>query len=275
MPVMNVGADLALQYEIDDFTDPWRSPAPESVLLIPGVCDNGGVWFGVSPHLMRRYRVVRPDMRGFGRSTPMQGYTYSLDRLRDDYLALMDGLGIEAAHVVARRSGGLVAMHMAASRPDRVKTLALASSPLLPSGIPTPNSPALQKAYRDGGIRKWVLETNRRRVGASAPAAVADWLAEFMIENCPQSSLESFFESEKTIDLSVKFEAVRCPVLLMTVEGSLYGGVEQMKAVQRRIASSELVIIDSDGHDIVVIQPDVVARHIVKFIEKQTGAPGR
>ena len=61
--------NLTMHYEVDDFTDPWRKP--ETVLLLHGNAESGAAWYGWVPHLARHYRVVRPDMRGFGASTPM------------------------------------------------------------------------------------------------------------------------------------------------------------------------------------------------------------
>ena len=61
MPKMSISGGLEMHYEVDEFTDPWTRP--ESVLLVPGLCDNGTVWFGVAPALVRDYRVVRPLAR--------------------------------------------------------------------------------------------------------------------------------------------------------------------------------------------------------------------
>ena len=68
MPTFRPTADLEMHYEVDDFTDPWRRP--QTVLLLHGNAESGLAWYGWVPTLARRYRVVRPDMRGFGASTP-------------------------------------------------------------------------------------------------------------------------------------------------------------------------------------------------------------
>ena len=69
MPTMRPTPDLTMHYEIDDFTDPWHDK--ETILLLHGNAESSAAWYGWVPHLARRYRVVRPDMRGFGASTPM------------------------------------------------------------------------------------------------------------------------------------------------------------------------------------------------------------
>src|SRR5260221_1521164 len=93
MPTFRPSPDLDMHYEIDDFTDPWRRP--ETILLLHGNAESGLAWWAWVPHLARHYRVVRPDMRGFGQSTAMpREYPWTLDRLVEDFCLSLDHLGI-------------------------------------------------------------------------------------------------------------------------------------------------------------------------------------
>src|SRR5205807_4454652 len=115
-------------YEVDDFTDPWRRP--DTILMLHGNAESGLAWYGWIPALARHYQVVRPDMRGFGQSTPMpRDYPWTLDRLVEDFCLLMDHLGIDRFHLVGAKIGGTVARAFAARRPERVKTLTVVGSP--------------------------------------------------------------------------------------------------------------------------------------------------
>ena len=58
-----------MHYQVDDFADPWRTP--DTILMLHGNAESGLAWYGWVPALARQYKVVRPDMRGFGASTPM------------------------------------------------------------------------------------------------------------------------------------------------------------------------------------------------------------
>src|SRR5690606_519807 len=69
MPKIRLAPDLEMHYRVDDFTDPWSTPDP--ILLLHGNAESGAAWYRWVPVLGRRFRVVRPDMRGFGQSTPM------------------------------------------------------------------------------------------------------------------------------------------------------------------------------------------------------------
>ena len=92
MPTFQASPDAQLHYEVDDFTDPWRTP--ETVLMLHGNAESGLAWYGWVPSMARKYKVVRPDMRGFGASTPMpRDFPWSLDIIIDDFTRLMDSLG--------------------------------------------------------------------------------------------------------------------------------------------------------------------------------------
>src|SRR6185503_15111581 len=95
-----------------------------------GNAESSASWYGWVPTLARQYRLVRPDMRGFGASTPMpRDFPWTLDIIIDDYCRLMDHLGVERFDLVAAKIGGTIARAFAARRPDRVKTLTVVGTP--------------------------------------------------------------------------------------------------------------------------------------------------
>lgn len=82
------------------------------------------MWDPQLADLARRFRVVRYDHRGHGTSDVPEG-PYSIDDLAGDVLALLDQLGIGRFSLGGSALGGMVAMRIAAYRPDRVERLAL------------------------------------------------------------------------------------------------------------------------------------------------------
>ena len=54
---------IELNIVIDDCTDPWDSA--ETILMVHGLAESGEAWRGWVPHLCRKYRVARVDLRGF------------------------------------------------------------------------------------------------------------------------------------------------------------------------------------------------------------------
>src|SRR6478735_8826582 len=103
----------------------------ETVLLIhgsgPGVTSYAN-WRLVIPSLAEHFRVVAPDMVGFGFSDRPEGVNYGLDTWADQTVGLMDALGIEKAHLVGNSFGGGIALRIATKHPDRVDKLVLMGS---------------------------------------------------------------------------------------------------------------------------------------------------
>ena len=85
------GDGTRLHYRYDDFTDPWKE-ALLVVLLHPGLGSSLRL-FGWVPHLARNYRVVRPDIRGHGKSQPGPDNTLTHERLTLDLIELLDHIG--------------------------------------------------------------------------------------------------------------------------------------------------------------------------------------
>ena len=99
------------------------------VMLLHGFPDSGRLWRHQVPALARAgFRVIVPDMRGYGRSEkPVEVAAYRMDQLVGDVLAVMDGAGAERAHVVGHDWGASVAWATALMAAGRVERLAALS----------------------------------------------------------------------------------------------------------------------------------------------------
>ncbi len=85
------------------------------------------MWAPQLAALTERYRVVRYDTRGHGRSPASQG-DVTIDDLADDVLALLDRLQVARAHVVGLSVGGMTGLRLAVREPERVDRLVVLCS---------------------------------------------------------------------------------------------------------------------------------------------------
>jgi pimeloyl-ACP methyl ester carboxylesterase len=99
------------------------------VLLIHGWPDSGHLWRNQVPFLTGHgFRVIVPDMRGFGRSDRPAGVDdYTLSCAVGDIVGILDALGVKAAHVVGHDWGAAVAWFTAMFLPERVMKVAVLS----------------------------------------------------------------------------------------------------------------------------------------------------
>lgn len=113
---MKVG-DIEL-HVVDEGTGP-------VVLLLHGFPDSSHLWRNQIPALRAAgYRVIAPDLRGFGKSSrPVGVEHYAMPTLVGDVVGLLDGLGIERAHIVGHDWGAALAWASAAILPQRTLSL--------------------------------------------------------------------------------------------------------------------------------------------------------
>jgi pimeloyl-ACP methyl ester carboxylesterase len=100
-----------------------------AVLLLHGWPDSSELWRHQVPALVGAgFRVVAPDLRGFGQSAKPEGVDqYNLGLLLTDAVGILDALGIERARVVGHDWGAALAWTLAAFMPDRVEKLVAVS----------------------------------------------------------------------------------------------------------------------------------------------------
>lgn len=98
--------------------------AGEWVLLLHGLFGSGDNLGALARALAADFRVVAMDLRNHGRSP--HAPTMTLAEMAGDAVALLDTLGIDAAHVVGHSLGGKVAMQLALGHPARVRRLVCA-----------------------------------------------------------------------------------------------------------------------------------------------------
>ncbi|WP_449405666.1 alpha/beta fold hydrolase [Massilia phosphatilytica] len=93
-----------------------------AVLLLHGFPDTHIVWRKQVPALAAAgFRVLAPDLRGYGRSDAPGGvFDYTMDKLRGDVLGLLDALHIDKVFLAGHDWGGIIGWQIAALAPERV-----------------------------------------------------------------------------------------------------------------------------------------------------------
>lgn len=100
----------------------------EPVLLLHGWPQHHQMWREVMRRLASRYRLIAPDLRGFG-WTEAPGHGYDGDTFARDQVALLDALDIERAKVIGHDWGGWTAMLLGLDHSERIERMIVVDAP--------------------------------------------------------------------------------------------------------------------------------------------------
>jgi pimeloyl-ACP methyl ester carboxylesterase len=232
------------------------------VLALHGWPQDSRCWRPVAEELADSYRVICPDMRGFGRSGWPADGDFRKRRVAEDALALLDELGLEKVLLVGHDWGGWAAILAAAMAPERFSALlALGTGhPWVPRALAARN--AYRLAYqvplylpadtRHGGLPRRILEAARRDERGWAPGEVDGYVA--AIRECDRatSRLYRSFPGEAT-------RPVRRPPLPARLM------IGRREPLGRSIAAGfpgDVEIVDGAGHFLPEEAPALVAQRI-------------
>jgi pimeloyl-ACP methyl ester carboxylesterase len=259
------GDGLKLAYYVDDFTDPWR-PAP-TLLLLHAAMGSARRYFAWVPHLARRYRLVRLDLRGHGASqVPPPEQKLLLDRLVSDVAELLDHLGVAKAHVVGNSAGGYLGQQLAMTRPERVQSLGLFGST---PGLKNSQAPTWIPQIQQKGLRGFLAETIRDRLAADADPGLVEWFLDEAAKNDP-AYIGKFVLLMASYDWSSEVERLRCPTLVAIPGAETVGSVANYEPF-RKLRDVEFRVYDGLPHNICDAVPDRCAADVGDFLRRRFG----
>jgi 3-oxoadipate enol-lactonase len=260
MPNLTLNSEVQLFYEDDWLGSPWLKPEP--VMLIHGAGESSAAWFGWVPRMAQRFRVLRPDLPGFGRSTVRDDFAWSVANLAGILDQFLDKLGIEAAHVVGAKLGGAIAMQFAATYPGRTRTLVVCGGPVSP--------PKLVAASTARG-KSWWEETQHQRLGSQASKESIEYWNTLMAAADPRAQ-GGVLKAASALDLVPILPGITSPALVITTDRSALQSVEAVRDYQRKIPNSRLLVLQSDAYHVAVAKADECVTNVLSFIEEIVGA---
>ena len=222
------------------------------------------MWDAQARALAGRYRVLRYDTRGHGRS-PVVDRPASIDDLADDLAGLLGALGVARAHVVGLSLGGMTAQALAVRRPQLVHGLVLmATSAHLPSGWDERAALVREKgmgAIVDAVMARWFTPG----FPAASPELVAP-LRERFLRMDPRGYAVCCHVI-RDMDLRPSNAAIAAPTLIIAGADDPATPVAMMEDIRGRIAQAELVVLPRAAHILAIERAGLVNRHLAGFLD--------
>jgi 3-oxoadipate enol-lactonase len=249
-----------MAYDDDWFGEPWSTP--ETVVMVHGNAESSRAWTCLVPHLARHYRVVRPDLPGFGQSPAPDGYGWSVRELASDLGRFLDALKLSSVHLMGAKYGGSACIRLAIDQPHRLSTLCLFGSPVRGSGSGNAH------LIRDKGVREWAKETMRARLGSGVTEAQIDWWTDELMGKSGKLAAYSASASRIDMELAGDLPLITAPTLIITTQESGLQSVEAVHKYAKKIQSAKVIVMPGDSYHIAAAEPDQCARHALAFIQQ-------
>ncbi len=248
-PTSNFSTEDAF-YREDWFGEPWRKP--EAAMLIHGNDESSVVWFGWVARMAQEFRLLRPDLPGFGQSRIPAGFEWSLPSLATFTARVLDKAGVESAHIIGAKTGGAIAMQFAADYPARTRTLAVVSGPASVISISNPSS-----------------IPQRDRLGSTASKEMIEYWNN-MFATAPEEGAKGLRKALSKFDLARDgtLQRIAAPTLVITADRSALQSVEKVRQYQLLIPNSRLVVLRSDAYHIAAANADECVTNVLAFIKE-------
>ena len=248
-----------------------HGPEEADVLVLSnGVLMSTASWAYQTPVLSRHYRLLLYDCRGMWQSEHPAG-PYSMALHAEDLAALLDGLGIERAHIGGISYGAEISMVFALNYPERTRSLVLSSAvsqvdPLL-----------------EGMMEGWIAATRAKdpemlfRVTYPVNFSEA-WIAanrEALAaaqERYKALDYDAFLElllSFSQLDVTDELQRVVAPTLVIVGEEDILKPRKYAEIIAREIPDAELAVVPHAGHAVMWERPGIFNSLILGFLAKQ------
>ena len=256
-----------IHYSCIDIVPPWISE-PETIVFHHGVGASSDIWAEWIPVLADRYRLLRFDMRGTGRSLrALKGERLAFDELVDDVISVADAAGISAFHLVGESIGGTAALGVGLRHAQRIKTLTVCNAAYFGSEIRSVGD--WSKTLEDEGGSAWSATMMERRFfpGSISPEKWA-WY-EAQQASHPAQSILAGLESLVGVDLREQLADLRTPTLLLHADSSPFISAELMASLHSRLHRSELQIFPRTRHGLPFSHARECAEVLRAFLQRQ------
>jgi 3-oxoadipate enol-lactonase len=255
---------IELYYEL-------HGPEEADVLVLTnGILMSTASWAFQTPVVSREYRLLLYDCRGMWQSDHPPG-PYTMEQHADDLAGLLDGLGIERAHVGGISYGGEVSLAFALRHPDRTESLFVADAV---SHV----KPALRIV-----VEGWIEAARVEEADLFFDVTVPWNFSPGFIDTHPDL-LEEALARYRLLDYEAMVRLCECflefdvtarlgeidrPTCVVVGENDILKGREYAEVIAERVENAELHLIRESGHATCWERPEVFNTVLLGFLARQ------
>lgn len=246
------------------------------VVLVHGFPLDHTMWDAQIDALAPSYRVIGPDLRGFGKSRLDEsalppGATLTMERLADDLAGLLDALGIDEPVAICGLSmGGYIAFEFYRKYRSRLSKLALLDT--------RAENDTVEMAAGRREMQQRVLcegpgplvETMMPRLFAEATTVeqseIVERLRRVMLGNEPNAIAAGLLGMAERANMTAMLETIDCPTLVLVGELDAISPADEMRSIAEAIPNARFERIAESGHMSTMEKPAEVNAALLEFL---------
>jgi len=247
----------------------------EPLILIMGFTISSIGWHWSIPSFAQDFRTIVFDNRGVGQSDKPD-IPYSMPMFADDTAGLLDGLGIDQAHVFGISMGGMIAQEFALRYPQRVKTLTLGCTHCGGQNAILSKDPEVLNMLEN--IDKFDVQ---QAALAMTKVAVTPWFMQKHMDillqmnqmsmqyPTPKHGMVRQMQAIQNHDSYERLPQVSVPTLVVTGKEDGLVPPENSVTLAQRIPNADLVLLSNASHMFHMELPDATAEVVKGFIRRR------
>jgi pimeloyl-ACP methyl ester carboxylesterase len=228
------------------------------------------MWLAQREDLAKRFRVVTPDLRGFGGSVLGEDDP-SVDVMAEDIAAMLRSKGIDRAVIGGLGLGGSVAIEFCRRHLDRVLGLVLANTKASadPPDIPAERLPMADRIEAEDSVRELVDAMLPKLVGPTTfrqRALVYGRVRGLVQSTPPKAAAWALRAMASRPDAIEDLKTIRVPALVIAGSEDELATEDDARAMADALPNAELMVIPRCGHLTAVEQPELFNQAVAEFV---------
>ncbi|WP_342806308.1 alpha/beta hydrolase [Alteromonas sp. M12] len=243
----------------------------QSIVLLHGFGANKDNWLLYGYYLKKNYRVIMPDLPGFGDTKKDQTMDYSVASQVKRIDRFVNQLSLEKVHIVGNSMGGLIALQFALDYPNYLSSLQLMNA----AGIKSKKSSQLELAVAQKNNPLLVTEFSELDKLLSITMHKSIWIPKLFKRDLFNQLSQNYDFYDKIFwalvtepPLNEELAKIRIPVLILWGLQDQLLDVSCAHVLNEKIKHATLIIHDNDGHIPMMESPKKSAIEYLTFLHK-------
>jgi len=239
----------------------------KTIVLLHGLGASAERWEFVIPEFSKDYKVIVPDLIGFGHSDkPLVDYTAEF--FSDFLSSFLQKLGITRTNIIGSSLGGQIIAKYASQHPEVIENLVLVS----PSGIMKHSTPALDAyvmaaLYPDVEVAKNAFQMMAGPARQINQKIIENFVERMKLPNAKMAFMSTLLGLRNAETITKSLKKISVPTLIIWGEDDPVIPVKYADEFVSSIQDCRFYMMDNCGHTPYVDDPKKFAKLVLDFIE--------